>query len=162
MKKHPTGRAEANYLLDTCVLSELIRSAPDDNVLRWLEKREVFELYTSAMTLAELKRGVERLPSSRRQSALNEWIQQLENRFEGRVLPFDTKAAQAWAKITVHAETQGKPLAAFDSIIAATALANNCRVVTRNTRDFVHCGVGLINPWITSPTHTQQHTGDTR
>jgi predicted nucleic acid-binding protein len=135
------------YLLDTCVLSEMLKSTPDARVVRWLEARKPHELCISAMTWGELQRGVARLPHSRRKSALTRWLGELESGFEERILSFDQKTAHVWADLTVHAETQGKTVAAFDSIIAATARAFACTLVTRNTRDFEHVGTDLLNPW---------------
>ena len=88
-----------------------------------------------------------RLPESRRRSELTSWLQQLELAFEDRILAFDQRVSEIWAELTVRAEGQGKSLAALDSIIAATALAHDCRLVTRNRRDFVNGGVEVINPW---------------
>ena len=136
------------YLLDTCVLSETVKSIPDPNVLQWLEARNAHELCISAMSWGELQRGVARLPESRRRSELTSWLQRLETGFEDRILSFDQKASQAWAQMIVRAETQGKSLAAFDSIIAATACAHDCKLVTRNVRDFAHAGIELLNPWL--------------
>ena len=135
------------YLLDTCVLSELVKREPDSHVLRWLAARNAHELFISAMTWGELLRGVSRLPRSKRRSELTKWLEQLKIGFESRILAFDQSVAEAWAQMTALAETQGKPMAAFDSIIAATARANECKLVTRNVRDFAHSGVEAINPW---------------
>jgi predicted nucleic acid-binding protein len=137
----------AKYLLDTCVLSELVKSMPDTHVLTWFEKRKAHELYLSAMTWAELQRGVIRLPESKRRAELTLWLQQLDDGFENRVLPFDKRSAQEWAHLTVYAEAQGKPMAAFDSIIAAIARGYGCKLVTRNLRDFADARVELLNPW---------------
>lgn len=136
------------YLLDTCVLSELVKNSPDIQVLQWFETRKSQELCTSAMTLAKLRRGVARLPESKRQSNLLLWLQQLEIAFEDRILAFDTNVGQVWAHMTVQAEAQGKSMAAFDSIIAATARAHGCVLVTRNVRDFAHAGLDVLNPWL--------------
>lgn len=135
------------YLLDTCVLSELVEAAPDAAVMRWMAARKPHELCISAMTFAELQRGIARLPESGRRSELAQWLQQLEIGFEDRILAFDRSAAQAWAEMTVPAEARGRTLAAFDSIIAATARAHGCRLVTCNVRDFAHAGIDLFNPW---------------
>ncbi len=135
------------YLLDTCVLSEMVKSTPDINVIQWLEARKPHELCISAMTWGELQRDVARLPKSKRRSELTTWLEQLEAGFEDRILAFDQKASEAWAPMTVQTETQGKSMAAFDSIIAATARAHKCKLVTRNVRDFANAGVEVINPW---------------
>ncbi len=135
------------YLLDTCVLSEMVKSTPDANVVQWFEGRKPNELCISAITWGELRRGVAKLPESKRRSELTSWLQRLEAGFEDRILAFDQNASEAWATITVQAETQGKSLAALDSIIAATARAHNCKLVTRNVRDFAHAGIDTLNPW---------------
>lgn len=135
------------YLLDTRVLSELVKSTPDAHVIRWFEARKAHELCISAMTWGELQRGVTRLPESKRRSELTGWLQQLETGFEDRILAFDQPVAKVWADMTVQAETQGKSMAAFDSIIAATASAHDCKLVTCNVRDFVNAGIDVINPW---------------
>lgn len=138
-------------LLDTCVLSELVKSAPDPNVLRWFEARRAHELYLSAMSWAELQRGVIRLPKSKRRSELTAWLQQLDLGFEDRILAFDQRVAEVWAQMTVQAEARGKSLSAFDSLIAATAHAHDCQLVTRNVRDYTHTGITIVNPWGATP-----------
>jgi predicted nucleic acid-binding protein len=105
------------------------------------------ELFMSAMTLAELKRGVVKLPTSRRKKELSSWLEQLEAGFEDRVLAFSQETAGFWAHMCSSAETGGKPMAAFDSIIAATAVEHGLALVTRNVRDFAQAPVLLINPW---------------
>ncbi|MEI8301699.1 MAG: type II toxin-antitoxin system VapC family toxin [Burkholderiales bacterium] len=135
------------YLLDTCVLSELVKAAPEERVLRWMEGRKAHELCISAMTWGELHRGVARLPESRRRSELAQWLEQLQAGLEDRVLAFDRRVAEAWAQMTAHAESNGKPMAALDSIIAATARAYECTLVTRNVRDFGSAGLDLFSPW---------------
>lgn len=138
-------------LLDTCVLSELVKSAPDRRVLRWFGARKAHELYLSAMSWGELQRGVIRLPKSKRRSELTAWLQQLDIGFEDRILPFDQRVAQVWAQMTVQAEARGKSLSAFDSLIAATAHTHDCQLVTRNVRDYTHTGITIVNPWGAPP-----------
>lgn len=135
------------YLLDTCVLSEMIKSAPEASVIQWFQARKPHELFISAMTWGELQRGVARLPQSKRRSELTLWLEQLETGFEDRILAFDQQASEVWAQMTVLAEAQGKSMAAFDSIIAATARACECKLVTRNVRDFAHADIDVFNPW---------------
>jgi predicted nucleic acid-binding protein len=135
------------YLLDTCLLSETVKNIPDPHVLRWIEARKPHELCTSAMSLGELQRGVIRLPESKRRNELSLWLHALEISFENRILSFDTNVVRIWAQITVNAEALGKSMAAFDSIIAATAKAHDCILVTRNIRDFANAGVEVLNPW---------------
>ena len=135
------------YLLDTCVLSEMIKSTPNANVIQWFQARKPHELFISSMTWGELKRGVARLPQSKRRSELTLWLEQLEAGFEDRILAFNQSASEVWAQMTVLAEAQGKSMAAFDSIIAATARAYDCKLVTRNVRDFAHADIDVQDPW---------------
>lgn len=135
------------YLLDTCVLSEVVKSSPDVNVIQWFQARKPHELCISAMTWGELHRGIARLPESKRRSELTLWLEQLEAGFEDRILAFDQKTSEVWAQMIVQAEAQGKSMAAFDSIIAATARACDCKLVTRNVRDFAHADIDVLNPW---------------
>lgn len=125
----------------------MVKSTPDANVIRWFEARKPHELYISAMTWGELQRGVARLPQSKRRSELTVWLEQLEAGFEDRILAFDQTTSEAWARMTVQAEAQGRSMAAFDSIIAATARACDCKLVTRNVRDFAHADIEILNPW---------------
>lgn len=135
------------YLLDTCVLSELVKPTPDMSVLSWLETRNASELYISAMTIGELKRGIHKLPESRRRSELSAWLEQTIAGFEGRILSFDTQVSEVWAAMTSQSELRGRPMPAFDSIIGSTAYANGCKLVTRNVSDFAGTSIDLINPW---------------
>lgn len=135
------------YLLDTCLLSELVKLVPEVTVLTWMGERKEHELFVSAISLAELHRGVAKLSPSKRRTELTHWLQKLEAGFEDRVLPFTQKTAHVWAHMITQAEAQGKPMAAFDSIIAATALAHGLWLVTRNVRDFAYAGVNVYKPW---------------
>lgn len=135
------------YLLDTCVLSELVKALPEPAVLTWMRERKDQELYVSAMTIAELHRGVAKLPASRRRGELAAWLEQLEAGFEDRVLAFGRETGHVWARICAQAESQGRPMAAFDSIIAATAVAGALCLVTRNVRDFAAVPLDVLNPW---------------
>jgi predicted nucleic acid-binding protein len=109
--------------------------------------RDEQTLFVSAMTLAELHRGIAKLPVSRRRSDLTTWLEKLEVSFEERVLPFGSFTAKAWATMCARAEAAGSSLAAFDSIIAATAQEHGLTVVTRNVRDFAQTLVPVVNPW---------------
>jgi toxin FitB len=135
------------YLLDTCVLSELVKPQPEPRVLDWINRREETELHVAAMTLAELQRGVARLPISRRKSELSDWLAQMQAGFAGRVLPFTAETASYWGEMCARAEAGGRTLAAFDSLIAATALEHGLALVTRNEADFAAAPVVVITPW---------------
>lgn len=135
------------YLLDTCVFSELIKPEPNPAVLAWVNARSDTDLFTAAMVLAELHRGVAKLPVSRRKQDLADWLEKLQNAFDARVLPFTLQTAEHWAAMCARAEGVGKTIAAFDSIIAASAIENGLALVTRNVQDFAAASAVIVNPW---------------
>ncbi len=136
------------YLLDTCVISELIRKHPDPHVVAWVDSLHEAEAYLSVIAIGEIKRGVERLPASERQTAIREWLEHdLMARFQGRILPVDTAVMLAWGQLMAAAERIGRTLPAFDSLIAATALNGGLTIATRNEADFAGIGVPVFNPW---------------
>ena len=140
-----------NYLLDTCVLSEFVKPAPNDAVLAWVDTRPENDTFVAAMTLAELRRGVAKLSTSRRKSALSVWLDQLQSSLGNRVLPFTVDTAGYWGEMCARLEAVGKPMAAFDSIIAATAIEHGLALVTRNVQDFAAAPLMLMNPWDQPP-----------
>lgn len=135
------------YLLDTCVLSELVKPQPETGVLAWINARKEVELHVAAMTLAELQRGVARLPASRRKSELADWLDKLRMGFAGRVLSFTPDTAAYWGEMCARVEAGGRTMAAFDSIIAASAVEHGLVLVTRNERDFAMAPLVVFNPW---------------
>jgi len=136
------------FLLDTCVLSELVRKSPERAVLEWVNSQDEEDLCISVLTIGELVRGIERLPDSKKKARLRTWLEKdLCSRFEGRVLPLDAKVAATWGAVLAHAEGAGVRIPAIDGLIAATAAATGLTVVTRNTRDMEATGVPLLNPW---------------
>lgn len=135
-------------LLDTNVLSELMRPAPDPAVERWLAAQPDASLFISAITEAELRYGAALLPSGKRRSALTAEIDgMLEEDFDGRILPFDRLAAQAFAVIAADRRQAGRPISQADAQIAAIARSRGAALATRNVPDFDGCGVEVINPW---------------
>ena len=138
-----------SWLLDTCVVSEAMRKQPSSRVTGWLARQGDADLHLSALTLGELKKGVQRLPRSSRRAQLEHWLQhELCERFEGRVLPIDGRVALAWGTMQGDALARGEPLATVDSLIAATALVHNLTVVTRNTADMARTRVKIFDPWV--------------
>jgi toxin FitB len=139
----------SGFLIDTNVLSEYNRpGGPDAGVKRWLETTDRRFQYVSVITLAEIQKGIELLAEGKRRAQLEQWLtQDLEAWFSGRILPMDRQAAKRWASLVAHGSRTGKTLPTVDSLIAATALANDLTVVTRNTRDFEGSSVTTINPW---------------
>ncbi len=135
------------YLLDTCVLSEFVKPKPEPRVLAWVNSRAETDLYIAAMSLAELLRGVACLPASRPKRELGNWLVQLQAGFAERVMPFTHATATYWGEMCARVEAGGCTMAAFDSIIAATALEHRLVLVTRNDRDFAAAPLVALNPW---------------
>jgi toxin FitB len=136
------------YLLDTCVLSELVKAIPDCNVIAWINAQTEESMFISSITLAELLKGIARLLDSHRKMALTEWVSKIREEMADRTLPFDSSTAEYWASMCATAEKSGTTLSAFDSMIAATAREHGLVIATRNTRDFKATEVMLINPWL--------------
>ena len=136
------------FLLDTCVISELVAKQPDPGVVRWVDSIDEERLYLSAVTIGEIKKGIERLSNSRRKSALSGWLDDdLLIRFKDKILPIDTPVMLVWGELAADLEKQGKKMPAIDSLIAAIALHGRLSLVTRNEDDFANSGVAVINPW---------------
>lgn len=134
-----------SYLIDTNVLSELRRKAPDARVIDWFSQRPTGTLFLSVLTLGEIRKGVEALPDPSRRLALLDWLETgLPAFFVGRILPIDAAVADRWGRMVAQA---GRPLPAIDSLLAATALQHGLILVTRNLRDVKGLGVQVINPW---------------
>ena len=135
-------------LLDTNVVSEPLRVAPDARVIAWIDAQPLATLFLSAITVAELRAGVALLPAGKRQAGLQE---SLEKRvlplFAGRVLPFDLACTQAYADLLAKARAAGLAVASADGFIAAIAAANGLAVATRDTGPFKAADVAVINPW---------------
>lgn len=137
-----------NYLLDTCVLSETVRSRPEEAVLRWLDSQDEPRLFISALTLGEIHKGIEKLDDGTQKSELAEWLDQaLVARFGRRVLPVDVSVASMWGRLTGQREKGGTPLPVVDGLLAATARVHELAVVTRNAKHFEDLGVTIIDPW---------------
>ena len=137
-----------SYLLDTHVLSELRRKAPDAAVLQWFAQRPAGTLYLSVLTLGEIRKGIDALQDSTRRLNLLDWLETaLPAFFAGRILPIDAAVADRWGRLVAQT---GWPLPAIDSLLAATALHHDLRLVTRNIRDFDYAGLEVINPWATT------------
>lgn len=135
-------------LLDTNILSELMRPAPSPAVMSWLAAQPAASLFISAVTEAELRYGVMLLPEGRRRAELMTALEaMLADDFAGRILPFDSAAALAFAAIAASRRQAGKPVSQFDAQIAAIAQSRGAELATRNVADFAECGVEIINPW---------------
>ena len=135
-------------LLDTNVISELMRTEPAQIVLNWFGQHDAADLFISAVTEAELRTGVAILPEGQRHDRLQLAIDaMIDQDFQARVLPFDSAAAKAYAEIAARRRAAGRPIAEADCQIAAIARAIDAPVATRNVKDFDGCGIDVINPW---------------
>ena len=134
-----------SYLLDTNVVSELVRRKPSTRVVRWFGGVPDGALHLSVLSLGEIRRGVERLTEPRRKERLRLWLEQdLPAWFGERLLPIDAQVAERWGRLT-GAATRSLP--AIDSLLAATALHHGLRLVTRNVADFGFAGLEVVDPW---------------
>jgi predicted nucleic acid-binding protein len=137
-----------NYLLDTCLISELAKSDPHKKVIDWVLSENETSFYLSVLTFGELHKGVEKLPESNKKDILRIWMEdELKNRFQNRVIGIDMRVSVIWGKIQCTAEKKGKKMPAVDSLIAATGIAHDLTIVTRNISDMEQSGVKLLNPW---------------
>ena len=135
-------------LLDTHLVSEPLRAAPDAQVVAWMDGQPLETLFLSAITVAELRAGVALLPAGKRQAALQDSLEtQVLPLFAGRVLPFDLACTPAYATLMAKARAAGRAVATADACIAAIAATNGLTVATRDTGPFEAAGVTVINPW---------------
>jgi predicted nucleic acid-binding protein len=135
-------------VLDTNVLSELMRSAPDVSVTSWVGTQSASNLFVTTITQAEMLHGVLLLPRGRRRDAIEAAVDAMfEEDFAGRILPFSSLAAHAYAEIAVARRQCGRPISQFDAQIAAIAKSAGADVATRNVTDFEGCGIKVIDPW---------------
>jgi|ERR1022692_3088226 predicted nucleic acid-binding protein len=138
----------SGFLLDTNCISELVRPKPEPRVLEWMEAVDESILYLSVLTMGEIRKGLAGLAQSKRRTQLENWLEvELQPRFSGRIVPIDTAIADRWGLLTAEAKRNGKTLSVIDGLLAATALHHNLTVVSRNTSDFAHTHVPVLNPW---------------
>ena len=135
-------------VLDTNVLSELMRPSPSDAVAGWIAARPASSLFTTTVTQSEILYGVALLPRGRKRAAIEQAVEAMfEEDFAGRLLPFDSAAARAFAAIAVARRKAGRPIAQLDAQIAAIAQSRNAAIATRNVDDFEGCGIAVHDPW---------------
>lgn len=136
------------YLLDTCVVSELVARDPNQQVIDWIDGVDPEAIYLSVITIGEIRKGIEKLADSKRKSMLQQWLEdELLVRFSGRILPIDSGVMLTWGQMIGRLELSGKKMAAMDSLIAAIVSHGNLILVARNEVDFQHSGVQIVNPW---------------
>ena len=135
-----------SYLLDTCVVSELVKASPEPKVLQWLQGERV--CYLSSLTIGELRKGIELVTDPLRKRKLEAWLaDKVMPEFSRRVLDVNLDVAERWGRLHASLQSQGVTLAVIDGLIAATAIQNGLHLVTRNEKDFGRTGVTVINPW---------------
>ncbi|MFZ5483355.1 MAG: type II toxin-antitoxin system VapC family toxin [Pseudomonadota bacterium] len=134
-----------SYLLDTNVISELVRPQPASQVLAWFREVPDRALYLSVLSLGEIRKGIERMPTGGRRELVRLWLEQsLPDWFEDRLLPVTALVAERWGRLLAESP---RSLPAVDSLLAATAMTHDLRLVTRNVADFDVAGLEVINPW---------------
>lgn len=134
-----------SYLLDTNVISELVCPKPAKAVLAWFENIPSEALHISVLTLGEIRKGVEQVPDSERREKLRLWLEhELLDWFGSRILPVDIPVADRWGRLIGQ---MGRLVPSIDSLLAATALHYELRLVTRNQKDFIYPGLEVVNPW---------------
>ena len=135
------------YLLDTNIISNVTKPEPSESLLAWMAEQDDQDIFISSLTVGEIWRGVLQTPAGRKRDHLEAWFAGPEGPpalFAGRVLPFDQKAGVVWARLMAEGRVKGRPRSALDTIVAATAEANDCVVVTDNEKHFAD--VEIINP----------------
>ena len=138
----------SGFLLDTNVISELVRPKPEPRVMEWVEAADEGLLYLSVLTLGEIRKGVAGPAQGKRRTHLETWLEvDLQTRFAGRIVPIDSAIADRWGLISSEAKRKGKALSVIHGLLAATALHQNLTVVTRNASDFMNTQVQVVNPW---------------
>lgn len=139
-----------NYLLDTNVVSELVKHTPNQAVVEWIDGIKSEKLYLSVITIGEIRKGVAGIQDSRRQEKISQWLEiELPSYFEDRILTIDIKVADMWGQL--QSKNKAYTLPAIDGLIAATAQVNNLILVTRNKKDFINTPLKIINPWEADP-----------
>lgn len=135
-------------LVDTNVISEMMKPTPDLYVLKWIDQQEITQLFISTVTIAEISYGLNVLPEGKRRESLElAFNKAVLEAFTGRILSFDESAACQYGKVMGYRKRLGQPLGIPDGQIAAIAIAHNAIIATRNVRDFIHCNLQLINPF---------------
>ena len=135
------------YLLDTCVISELVKPAPQENVVSWLNEMPSEALFLCAITIGEIRKGLTKLPDSKKKERLTSWLNTLLIEYQERILFIDLMVCENWGVLQGNAEKAGTPMSTIDSLIAATADTHNLTLITRNENDFAPSNIPIINPW---------------
>lgn len=135
-----------NYLLDTNIISELVKKTPNKSVLKWIDSIDNEALYLSVISLGEIRNGIIGIQNLVRQEKISNWLEtELPEYFEERILNIDSKIADMWGRL--QCKKKGYILPAIDGLIAATAQVHKLTLATRNTKDFMYTSIDVINPW---------------
>jgi predicted nucleic acid-binding protein len=138
----------SGFLLDTNIISELVKPKPERKVTSWIESTDENLLYLSVLTLGEIRKGIASLRDASRRVVLEAWLDSdLVLRFAERILPIDRAVADRWGRLAADAAAAKSPLPVIDGLLAATALDQNLTLVTRNTKDIAVTSVSVFNPW---------------
>jgi len=136
------------YLLDTCLVSELVRKKADPKVVKWVADCDEELTFLSVLTLGEIQKGISKLEDKKRRSVLQMWLDSdLRVRFGERILAITQDIAQTWGVLQGETEAKGIGIPTIDGLIGATAITHNLTVVTRNVTDIVKTGAKILNPW---------------
>ena len=139
-----------SYLLDTNILSELVKPKPNNNVTQWFSNIPSETLHISVLTIGEIRKGIEKVKDKKRKEKLRLWLEQdIMNWFEERIINIDFQIAERWGRLLNEVN---RPVPAIDSLLAATALSHDLRLVTRNEKDFNYPSLIVVNPWNNSTT----------
>ncbi|MHB8777047.1 MAG: PIN domain-containing protein [Anaerolineales bacterium] len=135
-------------LLDTCVVSELVARQPDQKVVEFVDTLDSDDVYLSVITVGEITKGIEKLSKSKRKQELQAWLREdLLVRFDGKIVSLDADVLMEWGALSARMESSGRTMPAIDSLIAATTLTHQFKLVTRNVADFEDTDVEILNPW---------------
>jgi toxin FitB len=138
-----------NYLLDTNVVSELVKNSPNKSLMQWIDGIDSENLYLSVITLGEIRKRIAGIQDLQRQEKISQWLEiELPAYFEDRILNIDLRIADRWGRI--QSKNKKYILPAIDGLIAATAQVHNLTVVTRNEKDFIRTPIKILNPWGTT------------
>ena len=136
------------FLLDTCVISEIIKPQPNENVVTWMRENDEDCMYLSVLSFGEIEKGIEKASDPAKKKVLQKWVEnELKERFKHRILDVDMTVVTQWGKVQGKTELAGKPMPTIDGLIAVSGLVYDCVVVTRNIADMQPSGVDLLNPW---------------
>lgn len=138
-----------SFLIDTNVVSELIKGSPNRGVVQWVNSVDEDRIYLSVVTIAEIRNGIERLTDGSKRRQLESWLtMDVSLRFDNRILLIDYEVASEWGSVIAERQEQGRPIGVMDGFIVATARVHRLTLVTRNTSDFFGSLEEIVNPWV--------------